>query len=166
MGTKKKLVAAILAMLLVVIITWSYNFPHQKYIKLATLTEISYQPRPPSTVCSPACKKHQTCIAGSCGTPLPALTFTFNSDLPADVKGTLAIFKEFTASSSSHKDAAAVKVLIDALLHNGGVPFVPHIKSPNSVASNSMPARLVHEALGPITLTGTGVMWFAKPIKE
>jgi len=163
METKKKLVAAVLAILLVVIIAWCHNFPHQKYIKLATLTKISYQPRLLSTVCSPACKKHQTCIAGSCGTPLPALTFTFNSDLPTDVKGTLAIFKKFTASSSSHKDAAAV---IDALLHNGGLPFVPHIKSPNSVASNSVPAKLVHEALGPITLTGTGVMWFAKPKKE
>lgn len=166
---KNELLAIIAITLMIVLGTWYYRV-RPKYIKLSTLIGITFHPQPPSssTICSPACAAEETCQGGQCAPALPILTFTFSQPISAaDVKGTTAVLKAFNVNTAGMDPASgdSAKALINALLSKNGIPFTPLIKTSTTITMNSMPSALLGQSLQPLNLTGTGAMWFAKPMR-
>jgi hypothetical protein len=167
---KNQLLAIIAVAIIFVLWVW-HSGVQPTYIKLSTLTGIMFQPQPPSTSipCSSACAPGQACQGGQCAPALPILTFTFSQPISAsDLKGTTAVLKSFNVNTAG-MDLTTVnhaKTLISALLSKNGIPFKPTITPPTTITMNSMPSALLQErSLQPLTLTGTGTIWFAKPMR-
>jgi hypothetical protein len=151
--TKKQLVALILVALIVVLVAW-YLLTRQTHYQVATLTEIRYAP--------------------TTETP-PYLTFTFSQPLdPARVRGATAVLKSFQVSPSSPTPPATAAPFLALLTRGpeaggkaqGPVPFVPIYATwaPSVLTTNTLPGQ-VAPFTAPMTITGTGIMWFTAPRK-
>jgi hypothetical protein len=143
---KNQLLAIIAIAFIIVIWVW-HSGVQPTYIKLSTLTGIMFQPQPSN---------------------LPILTFTFSQPVSAlEVKDTTAVLKgfNFNVAGMDLTTVNRAKILISALLSKNGIPFKPKITSPTTITMNSMPSTLLKQSLQPLTLTGTGTMWFAKPMR-
>jgi hypothetical protein len=152
--TKNQLIAVVIVALIAVIVAW-YIVTRQKYYQNATLTQIQYTP--------------------PTGDP-PYLVFTFSQPLdPTQVKGTTAVLKSFQVSSISPTPAAIAEPFVALLTQGpqvsgkaqGPAPFVPTLApvAPAALTTNTLPAQVSAYTL-PMTITGTGTMWFAVPKKK
>jgi len=166
---KRRLVAAILVAILLALAAWYASLPRQKYIKVATLREITFAPPPPASSCSPACPAGVSCVGGACapGAP-PVFVFAFSGPVDPAVAGSMASLRGFTPDGGLPPAAAGFAAqVVAALLAKGGVPFSPTLgPSPDAVSTNALPAGLQGGMLlAPLSISGRGEMWFALPPK-
>ena len=139
---RNQLIVAIIVALIIVVIAWRSR-TRPSYLRVATLTDISYQP--------PSATNRD-----------PYLVYTFSQPLPADaIRGTSAVLKGFSVSAASPTSGPAADAFLSQLMN--GVPFVPG--SPTGVAGTELTTATVPASMptSPITVTGTGVMWFVSP---
>ncbi len=138
-STKNHLIAIVVTAIIILIVIWYITYPRHKYNKVYTLSQIIYNPL-----------------------SNPLFTFTFSNSI-ATLVGSNAIIKEFTISPDTPAgDIINATKVINALLENGGVPFIPTILNPASITSNALPLNLINSPQS-ITINGTGVAWFSIP---
>lgn len=141
-STKNHLIAIVVTAIIILIAVWYITYPRQSYNKVYTLYEIIYNP-PPN--------------AG------PALTFNFSSSIDPSLVYGNAVVKDFTISPNTRlEDMNDATIVINALLDNGGVPFIPTETTQTSITSNAIPSKLLN-LTNSITINGSGVMWFSIP---
>lgn len=157
--TKDELVAVIILALVAVFAAWYATYPRRRYAKVATLVGIEVHPPPPPSEECGSCPAGTTCVGRVCSEVPPVVAFRFSEPLPK----ALAVDQSALLKSFNSNDPLAPQV-VAALTANGGVPFIP-VFSPlrTEVVTNSAPAAIYGVVPpGGVTLSGSGVMWFAE----